>query len=466
MSEGVALGFLLVEVGGQYFGLPTQDVRTAVAALPVTPLPFVPAYVVGLVNINERIVPQIDLGHLLAATPIGAAGELVLVETSRSPCALQVGCILGKVDIEAAALQPLAEEHDALPVQGRFEWDGRSVLVLDVDRLGALISARELPEGERGLLGRLQGEEEQQAEAALDCLVVVVGRERYALALGDLVEILDMPPATPVPGAPAAVEGLAIVRDQVLLVLSLAQLLGVAVPAECSSHVVVISREGRNYGLRVDAVEGLEQLADEQLRRLEDGSGEVSGVLAAGECLYGLLTPGRLIGAARQRELEPFIPQGREAAERVEARMHTVLQVALGDEVFGIPLAQVRRITDYREPERVTADAGALVTGAVNVEGRVVPVVDLAARLRAGSGNVGAWVIVGEAGTEWAIAVREASGILDIPESSLEEIGAGRDGFVQAVASVEDRLVSLLSLAPLLQGHATIANGAHHDQAS
>lgn len=463
MTDGGALEFLLVDVGGQHFALPTREVRSAVAALPVTPLPFVPAYVAGLVNINERIVPQIDLGHLLAAAPIGAGGELVLVETSRSPCALQVTCILGKADIEEAALQPLADDSDTLPVQGRFEWQGASVLVLDVDRLGALISPNEVPEGDRGLLGRLQGEDVQQREVTIDCLVVVVGSERYALALGDLVEILDIPPATPVPGAPTAVEGLAIVRDQVLLVLSLAQLLGLPAPAAASRHVIVVPREGRLYGLRVDALDGLHQLAEEQLRRLDEGNGEVSGVLAAEDQLYALLTPARLIGAARHREFEPFIPQGRQASERVEVRMHTVLQVALGDESFGIPLAQVRRISDYHEPEAVNADAGALVTGAVNVDGRVLPVVDLARRLRAGSGNDGAWVIVGDGSAEWAIAVREASGILDIPDTALEEIGSGRGGFVQAVANVDDRLVSLLSLAPLMAGNATASHGVHHD---
>jgi chemotaxis signal transduction protein len=464
MSSSAPVEFLVVDVGGQCFALATAQVKTAVAALPVTPLPFVPAFVEGLVNINDRIVPQLDLGLLLAARATGAGGELVLVETSRSPCALHVAHILGKADIAADALQPLTDASGTLPVAARFEWEQQSVMVLDVDRLGSLISARDLPEGERGLLGRLQGEDVRQDDATLDCIVVLVGGERYALALGDLVEILDIPAATPVPGAPAAVEGLAIVREEVLLVLSLAALLQLPARADAAARsVVVVQREGHLYGLRVDAIDGLHQLAGEQLRRLDEGNGEVAGVLATDDALYALLTPARLIGEQRHRQFLPFIPQGRAAKEKVTERLHTVLQVALGDEAFGIPLGQIRRITDYCAPESVNAGAGALVTGAVNVEGRVVPVVDMATRLRAGTGNEGAWVIVGDGNAEWAIAVREAAGILDIPESALEPMGASRDGFVQAVASVDDRLISLLSLAPLMAAAPGVAAGGSHD---
>lgn len=444
--------FLVVAAGGQCFGIATATVKTAMAVQPLTPLPFVPPFVEGLVNINERIVPQLDLALLLggAGTP---GGELVLVETSRSPCALHVAQILGKAEVAAADLQPLSDDAGALPVSCRFEWEEGSVLVLDVERIGSLIGSREMPAGERGLLGRLQTEQAGDAGRQwLDCIVVEVAGERYALGLADVVEILDLPAATPVPGAPAGVEGLAMVRDDVLLVLSLASLLGLAAGNGTRGSVVVVEREGVRYGLRVDALEGLQQIDDDCLRRIEDAASEVEGVLAAGNRLYGLLTPSRLISAERHRQFQPLAPRRQQqAAQRIEKR-HDVLQVALGDEVFGIALAQVRRIVDYRPPEPVQADAASLVTGAVNIEGRVVPVVDLGARLRAGSRNEGAWVIVGEGANEWAIAVREAADIVSIPESALESVQAGHDGFVTAIANVQDRLMSLLSLDPLTRG--------------
>ncbi|MES2919039.1 MAG: chemotaxis protein CheW [Pseudomonadota bacterium] len=449
-----ALEFLIVEAAGQRFAVATALVKTAVTLLPVSPLPFVPAFVEGLVNINERIVPQLDLALLLGASSATAGGELVLVETRHSPCALHVAHILGKADLAATDLQPIAGEDGALPVTNRFEWQGGSVLVLDVERIGGRIGSREVPDGERGLLGRLQGAEHESARAAvLDCIVLAVAGERYALALADVVEILDLPAATPVPGAPAGVEGLAMVRDDVMLVLSLARLLaGGGAESPARGSVVVVEREAVRYGLRVDAVEGLEQLDAACLRRIDEPGSEVEGVIAAGDRLYGLLTPQRIINPERHRLYRPLAPQRQRQDARREEKQHAVLQVMLGDEVFGIALGQVRRILDYCPPEPVQAEPDSLVAGAVNIDGRVVPVVDLGRYLRLGAGNDGAWVIVGDEREEWAIPVREASDIVSIPDSALESVTAGRGGFVSAIATVQDRLLSLLSLAPLFRG--------------
>lgn len=458
MASNSVREYLVVAAGGQHFAVATVDVKVAVAAQPVTPLPFVPPFVEGLVNINERIVPQLDLATLLglSARP---GGELVLVETARSPCALRVAQILGKAEVATDALVPLDGGESALPVRWRFVWDADSALVLDLERIGSMIGGRELPAGERGLLGRLDAANDSVAETLLECIELRTGGEHHALLLADVVEIVDLPAATPVPGAPAGVEGLAMVREEVLLVLSLAALLGVREREGAGTggvdgrgSVMVIEREGTRYGLRVDAVEGLRQVAPDALRRIDDPASEIEGVLALGDRLLGLLTPARLIPVARHRQMQPLAPrQRRDQAQHVE-RQQLVLQVALGDATYGFALEQVRRIIDYRPAEPVQAEAGALVSGAVNIEGRVVPVVDLARHLRSTGANDGAWVIVGDGRHEWAIAVREATDIVSVPESALEPVKAGDDGFVSAIARVQDRLMSLLSLAPLTRG--------------
>lgn len=453
MAQAIPREFLIVAVGGQHFGIDTLRVETVVAGLPLTPLPFVPPHVEGLVSINERIVPCIGLQRLLGCEGEGEAGgkELVLVETARAPCALRVGRIVGKAVVEPASLEPLAAAEDNVAVRARFAWQEQSVLVLDIDQVGATVVAGDLPQGQRGLLGRHQAEAQATQEQSLDCIVVAVGGERYAIALADMVEILDLPPATPVPGAPAVVEGLGVVRDDVLLVLALARLLRQRVDRTraVAGNVVVVLRDGLRYGLRVDSVEGIRQMQDEQLRRIEDADSEVGGILADGGAVIGLLDPVRLIDDERHRHLRCFVPERRQQAARAEEEQHVLLQVALGEEIFALPLAQVRRIAEFSQPERLQPEPGSLVSGAVSIEGRVLPVIDLAACLHAGDGNEGAWVIVGSDDREWAIPVRAALDIVEIPASVLEDAGGERGGFVRAIANVGERLMSLLSLAPL-----------------
>jgi len=459
-----ALDFLIVESGGRWFALRTQAVEAAVAPRAVTPLPFVPAWVEGLVNINERILPLLDLRRLLGDTQTAAAmSELVVIDTAGTPCALRVDRVVGKVDVAAAELQSHAAESDAADssetvpalVCGRFEHDGTSVLVLDDEVIGRSISVRDLPQGQRGLLGRQQAGDGDHQHDTLDCLIFSAAGEMYAVDLQEAVEILDLPPATPVPGAPAATEGLARIRDEVILVLSLARLLRRGDSRADAATVIVIERDGIRYGLRVDRLDGIHSFHRDALRRIDDDSSELVGVLAGDEQLFGLIAPARLISDALHTTLVPLVPRRQQTDIARHEILHPMLQVSLGNEAFAIPLAQVKRIATWTAPEPLRDSEQGLVSGAVTVDGNVMPVVELAGILQSGGDNTGAWIIVGSDNREWAIAVREATQILDIPGSAIEEIGGRADGFVTAVAHVDNRLLSLLSMNPLLRSDAT-----------
>lgn len=446
--------FLVVESDARWFALPTRAVDAAVAPRPVTPLPFVPPWVEGLINVNERILPLVDLRRLLGMAQPTTGGELVVIESTRGPCALRVDRVVGKAEVAAGEVQShRAEGHSVADaaVCGRFEWESRSVLVLDDDALGRCVNVAEAPQGQRGLLGRLQHEEDDvAAQQQVECVLFESAGENYALGLQDVVEILDLPAATPVPGAPGAAEGLARVRDEVVLVLSLARLLRRGDSRADAHSVIIVERDGVRYGLRVDRLEGIQSFTPDALRRIEDEGSELTGVLARDERLFGLLTPGSVINPALHAMLAPLVPRRNQATETQRETLHPVLQVALGDEDFAIPLGNVRRIAEYSAAEPLRDGEQGLVSGAVTVDGNVLPVVDLGRVLQADGNNTGAWVIVGDDDREWAIAVREAKQILDIPQGAIEEIGGRADGFVTAVANVDRRLISLLSMAPLL----------------
>lgn len=463
MSSDATRDFLLFRVQGQTFALPAHAIAEAVAPRAVTPLPFVPDYIEGLVNVGERVLPQIDLRRLLFAGTPGATrdnDELLVIETSRSPCALRVDRIVGRAVVGGDDIQPIRDTDGSSATTTlfaeQFDHDGEAVLVIDAARLGATIVPRETPAGRRGLLGRLQQDEDQQRQPELPCVVVRVGNEHYAIALDNTLEILDIGPATPIPGTPAAIEGIAVVRDDVLLVLSLPRLLGRGDNAANARHVLVIERGETRYGIRVDTVDGIIPFDPAAMRPIEDDSGDVAAVLVHADQVYGLLTPDRLLPDARHNAFRPFVPDTQRQHAQAAVETRAVLQVALGDEAYALPLDLVRRISGYTPPERIDHETGALVSGAVNIDGSIVPVVDLAAHLHVPThGTAGAWVIVGNTRGEWAIPVTAADRILDIPVNAIEDVDRREHGFVTAVAHVDARLLSLLTLAPLADGAAT-----------
>ena len=83
---------------------------------------------------------------------------------------------------------------------------------------------------------------------------IALGSEMYALPVDTVLEVADLRDVAPVPGAPSAVLGVCNLRGNVLPVVDVRLLLGVAGAEAVPARLVVTEQEGRRVGFAVDAV--------------------------------------------------------------------------------------------------------------------------------------------------------------------------------------------------------------------
>lgn len=112
---------------------------------------------------------------------------------------------------------------------------------------------------------------------------IKVGAEAYAVPVGHVLEIAELGTVTPVPGAPAPVLGLRSLRGQLLPVVDLAALLGVARTA-APARLLVTEAAGQRAGFAIDEVT--------EVGEMPEPTEETSSSLLAGATLTG----GELIG--------------------------------------------------------------------------------------------------------------------------------------------------------------------------
>ena len=117
----------------------------------------------------------------------------------------------------------------------------------------------------------------------LHVLVRVAG-EDYALAVADVLEVTELGEITPVPGAGAEVLGVRNLRGQVLTVIDLASVLGLA--GSRPDHIVVAEQGGLKGGMAVDSVAGVEPLPD-ALQQVE--SRHLAGAALTDGALVGVI---------------------------------------------------------------------------------------------------------------------------------------------------------------------------------
>ena len=131
----------------QRYGLPLFAVELIVRVVDVTPLPKAPEIVLGVVNVQGRIVPVINLrGRFrLPQHEIALSDQFVIARTSRRPVALVVDAVAGVLEISE---QEIVRAQDVLPeleyVEGLVKLDDGLVLIHDLDKFLSLDEAAAL----------------------------------------------------------------------------------------------------------------------------------------------------------------------------------------------------------------------------------------------------------------------------------------------------------------------------------
>lgn len=100
----------------------------------------------------------------------------------------------------------------------------------------------------------------------------------YALRSDDIVQLEMVGTPTPVPNAPAHVDGVVSVRGQVIPAVSLRARFGFArVAHDTRSRLVVVRALGRTVGLIVDSAREFASVPPDAIRPLPEGVGGMSG---------------------------------------------------------------------------------------------------------------------------------------------------------------------------------------------
>ena len=142
---------------------------------------------------------------------------------------------------------------------------------MDPERVEALFRERAQKLMERHL-------DREPDVAAETVLVFAEGREKYAIDVTTVAEVLPFLSATPLPEASPEVLGLVNLRGEFLTVINLARLLGTQQENDGrGGYLLVLRGDDARLGLRVDAVERIQSLRLDNLSPPPRGADRATG---------------------------------------------------------------------------------------------------------------------------------------------------------------------------------------------
>jgi len=144
-SELVRLVVFRIEE--QRYALYLSSVDRALRAVLVTPLPNAPAIVLGVINVEGRVIPVVDTRARLGLAKRGmrTSDALILARTPKRAVALTADAIVGLLEREARQVQPAASILPDMPfLQGVAKLEDGLVLIHDLALFLSLNEEREL----------------------------------------------------------------------------------------------------------------------------------------------------------------------------------------------------------------------------------------------------------------------------------------------------------------------------------
>lgn len=143
-------GLVLFRLGSHSFGVPLSRVRQIIGMVAVTPIPEVPAWLLGVVNLRGSYVKVLDIALRfgIRTSPVDINSRIIIVETGGRLAGLVVDEVAEVVsgDTEQAneAIPDLPNEGH--PVLALTRVGAAVVVVLNVDEVCAGSHDLELPE--------------------------------------------------------------------------------------------------------------------------------------------------------------------------------------------------------------------------------------------------------------------------------------------------------------------------------
>lgn len=421
---------LVFTSGTERFALPASCVQEILYPHEVTPLPFVPAYIDGLINIEGTIAIQISfarLNNIIAAN----SKELVLIDTGRALCALAVDTVIGRIVLET----------------NNTDNDNDNITQVDPQYIGQLIQAGTVPQAGEGILGKINEQDNFEEDMYIPCLVVSANQERYAFELSGIIEVIEAGNCTPIPGAADYLKGFHLVRDQALLVIDLLAMIGQPISILEKGWIIIVEREDFRYGFFVNVIEGIVHFPLDSYEPITENESNLSGLFVYQEQTTVLLSPKRIVHDDVFDILSRHTTLHTQDEVAKQEEQERYLQVTICEASYAIPITSVKRITQMFPMEDIN-DVQGNIRGAINMNGSIIPVLDMERALNLQSFfEQSEYVIVGNNQQEWAICVDTAHGMVSVPSSHIKRMANSNSGFVNGVARIDEQLVPLLDFS-------------------
>jgi purine-binding chemotaxis protein CheW len=293
-----------------------------------------------------------------------------------------------------------------------------------------------------------------------------LGRESFGINLELVEEIIELPQVTKVPDAPDYVLGVICLREQVLPLLDIIQLLRVEESTDqVQRDMIILLNFGQaKVGILVDGIQEIIRIRKPDILPPPQTLGEsetnrLEGVVIRPDRMVSLLKVMDILSGEDNQKLLAMgaaITQAQSVEVVVESYDLPMVVFHLGKEAYSLRLHDVREIIMVGLITPVPR-APSFIEGVLNLRGEVMPVIDLRERFgleRQAPTNLSRIIITPIGGVFTGLVVDAVDEVRSVDQRKLEEpprvTSVGANAYIEKVARTDSGVIFLLNIQQLL----------------
>lgn len=280
MSENSqSTDYLSFEIDEELFGVNLGNLNQIIESPELTKVPKSSDLLEGIIYHNDELLPIVNFQRWLNldAEEKGSRSNILVLELQTDDGSIEVGLMVDKVlevvhfELEDIEKVPKVGTHDTNYIRGIARYLERFIMLIDINNLFTENELSTIKESRDSKTEKTL-EEIAQADKFINIyLTFSLGKEKLAVDANKVVEILDVPDITPIPGSDILLAGVINIRGSILPVVDARLKFNIDISEENQKITTVmvvdvnIDGEEMSVGAIVDSVTDIIEIADEDI---------------------------------------------------------------------------------------------------------------------------------------------------------------------------------------------------------
>ena len=383
----IAETILQIRLGKEFFGIDSDISNQILRIPPITPIPLSQESTKGIIVLNGKIVPVVDLKVILRIGSVDVNKEesrIITLKIKDEEIAILVDEVIDAINLNPSNYEENISSDDF--ITGFYKYDKYLIQMIEPKNI---IKEEMITSFSPVKIEDMYDEEHKITKSenlnTNRYLFFKAKNEYFAIDIELVAELIFVPKEiTPIAGSVSSNLGAITLREEVIDVFDFNLLFNfekVKLKDE-KTRVLILKNENKKLAICVESIEEIKDIDTSKIENIKDsfGDNKLESLYKDKKSIISIVNKSYLRDLIDKYSVSKVDVSKEEKQDNGSENMRELAVFAIGNEEFAFDIEGVQEIITYQEVTPLP-ESNEFVEGVINLRGSIIPVVNLPKKL-------------------------------------------------------------------------------------